>query len=195
MLWLIEALDHGLHLSLQHLGVYPRTATGLVGVLFAPLIHSSWDHLLSNSFALLVLGTILRYGYPRAAGPALTLIYLLSGVGVWCLGRASFHFGASGLTHGMAFFIFTTGMLRRDRLSHALSLVAVFLYGGMIWTIFPLQPDISYESHFFGAASGVLAAFLFRRRDPPLAEKHYDWEDEEPQDGNMPEGDEPRPPD
>ena len=85
MLWLIEALDHGLHLSLQHLGVYPRTATGLVGVLFAPLIHSSWDHLLSNSFALLVLGTILRYGYPRAAGPALTLIYLLSGVGVLAL--------------------------------------------------------------------------------------------------------------
>ena len=178
MLWLIEALNQGLHLSLQHLGIYPRTATGLAGVLFAPLIHGSWEHLLSNSFALLVLGTILRYGYPRAAGPALTLIYLLSGLGVWCLGRASFHVGASGLTHGMAFYIFTTGILNRDRLSLALSLVAVFLYGGMLWTIFPLQPDVSYESHFFGAASGILAAFLFRRLDPPLAEKHYDWEDE-----------------
>jgi membrane associated rhomboid family serine protease len=195
LLWLIEVLDRGLHLSLEQLGVYPRTAAGLAGVLFGPLIHGSWNHLLSNSFALLILGTALRYGYPRAAGPALLMVYLLSGLGVWCLGRDSYHFGASGLTHGMMFFIFTTGILRRDRLSIALSMIAFFLYGGMIWSIFPQETGVSFESHFFGAASGVLAAFLFRRLDPLPPEKHYDWEDEEQQDGNMPEGDEPRPPD
>ena len=178
LLWLIEVLDRGLHLSLEQLGVYPRTAAGLAGVLFGPLLHGSWSHLLSNSFALLILGTALRYGYPRAAGPALIMVYLLSGLGVWCLGRDSYHFGASGLTHGMMFFIFTTGILRRDRLSIALSLIAFFLYGGMVWSIFPQEPGISYESHFFGAASGVLAAFLFRRLDPLQPEKHYDWEDE-----------------
>ena len=178
LLWLIEALDRSLHLSLEHLGVYPRTASGLAGVLFGPLLHGSWSHLLSNSFALLILGTALRYGYPRAAGPVLILVYLLSGIGIWCLGRNSYHFGASGLTHGMMFFIFTTGILRRDRLSIALSLIAFFLYGGMLWSIFPQEPGISYESHFFGAASGVLAAFLFRHLDPPPPDKHYDWEDE-----------------
>ena len=178
LLWLIEALDQGLHLSLEKLGVYPRTTAGLAGVLFAPLIHGSWSHLLSNSFALLILGTGLRYGYPRAAGPVLVLVYLLSGLGVWCLGRESYHIGASGLTHGMMFFIFTTGILRRDRLSIALSLIAFFLYGGMVWSIFPQEPGISFETHFFGAASGVLAAFLFRRLDPLPPEKHYDWEDE-----------------
>ncbi len=178
LLWLVEVLDRGLHLSLPRLGVYPRTAAGLAGVLFAPLIHGSWSHLLSNSFALLILGTGLRYGYPRAAGPVLVLVYLLSGLGVWCLGRESYHIGASGLTNGMMFFIFTTGILRRDRLSIALSLIVFFLFGGMVWSIFPQEPDISYESHFFGAASGVLAAFLFRRLDPLPPEKHYDWEDE-----------------
>jgi membrane associated rhomboid family serine protease len=178
LLWLIEVLDRGLHLSLEQLGVYPRTAAGLAGVLFGPLIHGSWNHLLSNSFALLILGTALRYGYPRAAGPALLMVYLLSGLGVWCLGRDSYHFGASGLTHGMMFFIFTTGILRRDRLSIALSMIAFFLYGGMIWSIFPQETGVSFESHFFGAASGVLAAFLFRRLDPLPPEKHYDWEDE-----------------
>jgi len=178
LLWLIVALGLGLHLPLIRLGIYPRTAAGLAGVLFAPLIHGSWGHLLSNSFALLILGTALRYGYPRAAGPVIVLVYLLSGLGVWCLGRESYHIGASGLTHGMMFYIFTTGILRRDRLSIALALIAFFLFGGMVWSIFPQQPDISYESHFFGAASGVLAAFLFRRLDPPQPEKHYDWEDE-----------------
>jgi len=178
LLWLVVALGLLLHLPLIQLGIYPRTAAGLAGVLFAPLIHGSWNHLLSNSFALLILGTALRYGYPRAAGPVVILVYLLSGLGVWCLARESYHIGASGLTHGMMFFIFTTGILRRDRLSIALSLIAFFLYGGMIWSIFPQESDISYESHFFGAASGVLAAFLFRHLDPPPPDKHYDWEDE-----------------
>jgi membrane associated rhomboid family serine protease len=193
LLWAVELLDRDLHLSLERLGVYPRTVTGLAGILFGPLIHGSWNHLLSNSFALLILGTGLRYGYPRAAGPVLVLVYLLSGLGVWCLGRESYHIGASGLTHGIMFFIFTTGILRRDRLSIALSLIAFFLYGGMVWSIFPQEPGISFESHFFGAASGVLAAFLFRRLDPPPPEKHYDWEDEIAQDDNIPEGNEPRP--
>ena len=184
LLWLVVALGLVLHLPLIQLGIYPRTAAGLAGILFAPLIHGSWGHLISNSFALLILGTALRYGYPRAAGPVVILVYLLSGLGVWCLGRESYHIGASGLTHGMMFFIFTTGILRRDRPSIALSLIAFFLYGGMVWSIFPQQPGISYESHFFGAASGVLAAFLFRRLDPPQPEKHYSWEDETEDDIN-----------
>jgi len=191
LLWLVEALDHGLHLSLVKLGVYPRSAAGLAGVLFAPLIHGSWSHLLSNSFALLILGTALRYGYPRAAGPVFVLVYLLSGLGVWCLGRESYHIGASGLTHGMMFFIFTTGILRRDRLSIALSMIVFFLYGGMVWSIFPQEPGISYESHFFGATSGIAAAFLFRRLDPPPPEKHYDWEDTAPPDGEIQPGEHP----
>ena len=72
--------------------------------------------------------------------------------------------------------IFVSGILRRDRLSIALSLIVFLLYGGMVATIFPQQPDISYESHFFGALMGVIAAFLFRNRDPAPPGKTYDWE-------------------
>jgi membrane associated rhomboid family serine protease len=178
MLWLFEVLDRALDLQLFRLGVYPHSLHGLYGILFAPLIHGSWTHLLSNSFALLVLLTALLFGYPRSARPALLLIYLGSGLGVWLFARENYHFGASGLTHGMMFYVFTSGILRRDRRSIALSLIVFFIYGGMIWSIFPQEPRISYESHFFGALCGVLAAFLFARRDPPPAGKHYDWEDE-----------------
>ena len=180
LLWGIEILDRGLGLQLHHLGIYPREPAGLWGIAYAPLLHGSWGHLLSNSFALLILGVALLYGYPRAAVPALLFVYLCSGAGVWLFARSSFHFGASGLTHGMMFFIFTSGILRRDRLSIALSLIVFFIYGGMIWSIFPQEPGISYESHFFGALAGLLAAFLFRDRDPPVPEKKYDWEDEDP---------------
>lgn len=178
LLWAIEILDRVLELRLYRLGVYPLAVNGLPGILFGPLIHGSWGHLLSNSFALLILGTALLYGYPNSAKPALLLIYLGSGIGVWLFARSSFHFGASGLTHGMMFFIFTSGVLRRDRLSIALSMIVFFIYGSMIWTIFPQEPGISYESHFFGAVTGILAAFLFRNNDPLPAVKTYDWEEE-----------------
>jgi membrane associated rhomboid family serine protease len=176
LLCAIELLDRSLHLQLHHFGVYPLDPVGLRGILLAPLIHGSWYHLLSNGFALLVLGTALLYGYPRAAKPVLALVYIGSGTGVWLFARHSYHFGASGLTHGMMFFIFTTGILRRDKLSVALSLIVFLLYGNMVWSIFPQEAGISYESHFFGAITGVLAAFLFRRLDPAPPAKTYDWE-------------------
>jgi len=179
LLWLIEILDRALDLNLYHLGVYPREPAGLFGILYAPLIHSSWNHLLSNSFALLVLGTALVYGYPRSTMPVFLMVYFCSGICTWLFARQSYHIGASGLAHGMMFFIFTIGILRRDRLSVALAMIVFFVYGGMIWSIFPQEPRISYESHFFGAVIGVIAAFLFKNHDPSLPEKEYQWEHEE----------------
>lgn len=176
LLWTIKLLDTGFDLHLSRLGVYPRVWHGLWGVAFAPLIHGSWEHLISNSLVLLVLGVVLLYGYPRSSRHVLMLVWLGSGLGVWLFARSSYHFGASGLAHGLMFFVFVSGILRRDRLSIALSLIVFFLYGGMVATIFPQQPGISYESHFFGALMGVIAAFVCRHREPALPEKTYDWE-------------------
>ena len=183
LLWLIELLDQSFGLNLSRLGVYPRELQGLPGILAAPLIHGGWLHLASNSFALLVLGTVMLYGYPRAALPLLVLVWLGAGIGVWLFARGSYHFGASGLTHGLI-FIFVSGILRHDRLSIALSMIVFFLYGGMVWTVFPNEPGVSFESHFFGAVMGLTGAFLFFGRDPLPPEKHYDWEEEEEPDDN-----------
>ncbi len=179
VLWVIELADNAFHLHLEYLGVYPREPVGLRGVLFAPLIHGNWGHLISNSISLAVLGVVLLYGYPRSKSYVLLLIYLGSGLGVWLFARSSLHFGSSGLTHGIMFFIFVSGILRRDKLSIALAMIVFFLYGGMIWTIFPNEPGVSYESHFFGALMGLIAAFLFRDMDPMLPAKTYDWEGED----------------
>ena len=184
LLWVIEILDRLLNLNLYQLGVYPREPLGLLGILYGPLIHGSWNHLLSNSFALLILGTALVYGYPRSTLPVFLSIYLFSGILTWLFARQSWHFGASGLTHGMMFFIFTIGILRGDRLSVALAMIVFFVYGGMVWSIFPQEPGISYEGHFFGAIIGVLAAFLFRDRDPSIPAKEYPWENEDLEDEN-----------
>lgn len=179
LLWWIGALDNLFQLDLIRFGVFPRELHGLKGILFAPLIHGSWFHLIANTAPLLVLGTALLYGYPRAAVIALPSIYLLSGLGVWLFARGYYHVGSSGLAHGMMFFVFVIGVLRRDRLSIALALIVFFLYGGMIWSIFPQKQEVSFESHFFGAAAGVLMAILLRNLDLPLPRKKYEWEEEE----------------
>ena len=182
LLWVIWLADYTLGLGLVRFGVYPQRISGLTGILFAPLIHGSATHILANSAPLLVLGTALVYGYPRSAPIVLLVVYLGSGLGIWMFGRESYHIGASGLTHGLMFFIFVVGVLRRDRRAIALSLVVFFLYGGMIWGIFPRDPGVSFESHFFGALIGLVLAFMLRDRDPRPPDKRYSWEDETEED-------------
>ena len=154
-----------LDLRLFRYSIYPRETGGLKGILFSPLIHGGWNHLFANTAPLFVLGTALLYGYPRSAKLVIPLLYLGPGLGVWGLARSSYHLGASGLTYGLMFYIFVIGMLRRDMQSIAISLLVFFLYGGMIWGIFPRCPGISFESHIFGALVGVVSAFLFRNLD------------------------------
>ncbi len=178
LLWLIKLADVVFALDLIQYGVQPRAISGLWGILFGPLIHGSWVHIFSNTLPLFILGTALLYGYPNAARYAIPLIFLVSGACVWVFARSSYHVGASGLTHGMMFFVFVSGVLRRDKRAIALALLVFFLYGGMVWTIFPNDPHISYESHLFGAITGVMLAFFLRNHDPTPPQKKYDWEDE-----------------
>lgn len=117
-------------------------------------------------------------GYPRSSKFVFPIIYFGTGLMVWLFGRESFHIGASGLSFGFLTFVFVIGALRWDKQAIALSCLVFFLYGGMIWGIFPSQPGISFESHFFGAILGVFCAIIFRNFDPKPPQKRYDWEDE-----------------
>ena len=181
-LWLIKSFEWWTGTELTAFGIYPRDPQGLRGIVFAPLIHGSFEHLIANTPALLVLGASAIYGYPRASRLIIPTIYVGSGLGVWLFAREIYHIGASGLSFGLMFFVFAIGVLRRDRRASALSMIVFFLYGGMIWGIFPGRPGISFEYHFFGAAIGVIGAIVLRRFDPPPPEKKYSWELEDEND-------------
>lgn len=178
-IWAIWALDAWFDLRLHVLGIYPGRAASLPAIVSAPLIHGSLEHVTANTLPLLVMLSMLLYAYPRSAWPALVVIWLGSGLIVWFIGRPAWHYGASGLTHGLMFFLFIVGALRRDRLAMAFAMVVFFLYGSMVWGIFPREPGISFEYHLAGAGLGVLLAVLLRHRDPRPAEKRYDWEGED----------------
>ncbi|MBB1088644.1 rhomboid family intramembrane serine protease [Lysobacter sp. SG-8] len=168
------------HFDVSRWTVNPGELSGLLGVLTAPLLHGSFEHFAANAVALLMLGTLAGGMYPKATLRALPLIWLGSGLGAWLLGDAgSHHLGASGLTHGLMFMVFLLGLLRRDRPAVAASMAAFLFYGGMLLTVLPREPGVSWQAHLGGALGGVLAAWLFRRLDPQPPRKRYSWEDED----------------
>lgn len=177
------------HFDVAAWSVQPWSLPGLRGVLTAPLLHGSPEHLATNAFSLLLLGTLAGAVYPRATLRALPLMWLSSGLGAWLLGSVgSHHLGASGIAHGLMFLVFVLGLLRRDRPAIAAAMIAFMLYGGMLLTILPREPGISWQAHLGGAVGGVIAAWLFRRLDPQAPRKRYSWEDED--DGSEPLRDE-----
>ncbi len=179
ILWLIKGLQITLSWDLGVYGVFPRSIDGLMGIITAPLIHGSFEHLFSNTLALFILTTALFYEYPKSAKWTFIIIYFGSGLGVWIFARESYHYGASGLTHGMMFFLFLIGILRRDKPAMAIAMIVFFLYGSMVWGVLPTKEEISFESHLFGALMGVLCAIIFRGKDPKPPEKKYSWEIDE----------------
>ncbi|MFW5450703.1 MAG: rhomboid family intramembrane serine protease [Methylophagaceae bacterium] len=179
LLWAIKGLEILLGLDVGVYSVYPRTIEGLIGIAVGPMLHGSFEHLFSNTLALFVLATALFYQYPKSAKQVFTIIYIGSGIGVWLFARESHHLGASGLTHGMMFFLFLIGVLRRDKQAIALSMIVFFLYGSMVWGILPTLERISFESHLFGALMGVVCAVVFRHKDPKPPEKKYSWEEDD----------------
>lgn len=180
VLWCVFFLDEGFHLELYRFGIFPRTVDGLVGVLASPFIHGDFDHLLNNSVPLFVLGWALMFFFPRAAGRVLFASWLVSGLLVWASARESYHIGASGVLYGLTAFLFTSGLLRKQRTLMGLSLLVVFLYGSMLWGVFPIVPRISWESHFWGAAAGVAMAYLYRHVPSAVNDPQpITWDDED----------------
>lgn len=166
LLWIIHGLSAAYEVSLVELGLLPRHSEGLIGILTAPLVHGDAGHLFNNSLPILVLGWCLVYFYPRVAWRVLLGIWLLTGIWVWISARGDRHIGASGVVYGMAAFLFVSGILRRQRALMAVSLLVVFLYGGLIWGVLPIVPRMSWESHLWGAVAGMALAFTHRRIPP-----------------------------
>jgi len=178
LLWVIAVLDWALDLGPEDFGVRPRQLAGLPGILFAPLLHGGFGHLIANSPPLLVLGTTMLYLYPQSALRVLPAVYLGPGIAVWLFARGSSHVGASGLVYGLVSYIFVAGLLRRDRRAIAASLLVCFMYGALVWGVLPIERGVSWETHLAAAVIGVLLAIALRRLDIP-PRRRYSWEDEE----------------
>jgi len=177
LIWAVFLAEYGFDISLKQFGVRPRTLEGLIGVFTYPLLHGGWEHITNNSVTAFVLLFGMFSFYGRLGWKVLFWSWIMSGLWIWIAARDGNHIGFSGVIYALATFIFFAGLLRRYFRLMALSGVVVFLYGSMVWGIFPIDPQISWEGHLFGALAGLILAFYFKQSGPQRPK--YSWEIEE----------------
>jgi membrane associated rhomboid family serine protease len=183
VMWLVKAVELIFSLDLTPLGIFPLTIKGLPGIIFSPFVHAGFNHLFSNSLPLFFLGTALFYFYGEIAVKVGLWTWFITGFLVWLGGREAWHIGASGLVYGLASFLFFSGIIRRYFRLIALSLLIVFLYGSMVWGIFPdVYKNVSWESHMLGFVSGIILAIWYSKEGPQ--EPTPEWMEEEEEDKN-----------
>ncbi len=161
-------------------GNHPREWSHWWGIFSMPFLHGSWEHIWNNTASFTVLNTLLFYFYREIALKTWVAIFLFSGLFVFLLGvPGSNHVGASGIVYGLAFFVFTAGMLNmRHLIMLRVSMVVLFLYGSIIWGIFPIEERVSWEGHLGGAIAGAGLAFLFRDQLPERPKSRWEIEEE-----------------
>ena len=174
VLFIVEWIEHTYGIRFAKYGVLPRTLEGLKGVLLSPFIHSDWKHLTNNALPLFVLTATLGFFYKGIAKEVFLWSWFISGLWLWAIGRPSFHIGASGLLYALASFLFFSGFIRKHTKLMSISMFVVFLYGGMVWGIFPMKKHISWEGHLAGALAGLILAYWFKDNGPPKQVYQYE---------------------
>lgn len=173
-IWIVFWIEVRFGVDFTNFGVYPRTVEGLRGVIASPFIHSDMEHLFHNTIPLLVLSTSLFYFYRKLSWKILLYGLLVTGILTWSIGRPAFHIGASGIIYMLAAFLFFKGIFSKYYRLVALSLIVVFLYGGLLWYVAPIDPEISWEGHLSGLVTGLLFALIYKKNI--VVTPKYEWE-------------------
>ncbi len=167
VLWVVYVLQFYEVINTEAYGNWPQHLEGLKGIIFSPFIHGSFEHLISNTVPMLILLTVLLNAYPKAALTALVFIHVVSGTLVWLLAPdTGLHVGISGIIYGIAAFLVASGIFRKDRTSVTIAGFVVFIYGSLVLGFVP-EHGVSWQSHLYGALSGVIIAWFLRKLDMP----------------------------
>jgi membrane associated rhomboid family serine protease len=169
LLWVIEFYDQATGERLDADGIVPRTESGLEGILWAPLLHGGFAHLIANTLPFLIFGfLVLANGFGRFV-LVTALIWAISGLGVWLVAPAgTVTIGMSGVIFGWLTYLLVRGFFARSGTQILLAVVLFLFWGGILLGVLPGQPQVSWQGHLFGALAGVFAASLVapRRRAP-----------------------------
>ena len=166
VLWGLELLDwFFLNQALNQYGIQPRTLVGLRGIVCSPFLHGSLGHLAANTLPFIVLGWLIMLRRQRDFWIVTLNVLLLSGVGVWMVGRSNtVHIGASSLIFGYLGFLLLRGFFERGPISVAVSLLVGVFYGGLVWGVLPITQEESWEGHLLGLLAGIGCAWMLSKR-------------------------------
>lgn len=169
LLYLVELIDQLTRHSLDANGIRPLETDGLWGIIFAPVLHANWQHLMANTVPLLVLGFLMTLAGLSRFVWATAIVWILGGFGTWLIGNMGSncgptdHIGASGLIFGWLAFLLVFGLFVRKVWDIVIGLVVLFVYGGVLLSAMPVLGQcggVSWQGHLCGALAGVVAAYM-----------------------------------
>jgi membrane associated rhomboid family serine protease len=172
LLYVIEAIDTVMDGRLDQDGIRPLEVDGLWGILWAPLLHGGWPHLIANTVPALVLGFLVTLAGIGRFVYATAIIWVLGGLGTWLIGNlgvqcpyvgvqcGSTHIGASGLIFGWLTFLIVFGFFTRTVWQIVVGVVVFFVYGSVLLGVFPGTLGVSWQGHLCGALAGIVAAYV-----------------------------------
>ena len=199
LIWIVKCVEAVFHLDFSFLGIKPLQADGIPGMFLFHFLHGDWHHLYANTLPIIVLGACLYYFYKPIATKISLLLMFSTGLLTWCGARGGIHIGASALIYGLAFFLMLSGFIRRNKSLVIVSFLVIFLYGSLIWGIYPkyaIENHISWEGHLSGFIMGIALAFVYRKEGPQreIDDDDDDSEDSESSDDSGNYWDVPEPP-
>lgn len=171
LLYIIEVFDSLTGHQLDRNGIRPLETDGLIGIVFAPLLHANWEHLMANTVPALVLGFLMSLAGMSRFIYATAIVWILGGLGTWLIGNVGApsyngvvmetnHIGASGLIFGWLTFLLVFGLFTRKAWQIIVGLIVLFVYGGILLGMLPGTLGVSWQGHLSGAIAGVIAAYL-----------------------------------
>lgn len=172
LLYVIELVDSLTGHRLDENGIRPLETDGLWGIVFSPLLHADWQHLLANTGPALVLGFLMTLAGLSRFIYATAIVWILGGLGTWLIGNLGTHcpyvgvrcevnhIGASGLIFGWLAFLIVFGFFTRKAWEIVVGVIVLFIYGGILLGVLPGTPGVSWQGHLCGAVAGVVAAYV-----------------------------------
>ena len=180
LVWGVFLIDLQFDLGLNRYGNRPLKIRGLIGIFSMAFLHGGWSHIWGNTVSFFTLSVMLLYFY-RGIGPkVLFWSWAGSGLLLWTSGAAGNHIGLSGVVYALAAFLFLSGVIRKHTVLMRVALVVVFLYGSIVWGVFPIEVGVSWEGHLTGACVGGLLALVLKREGPQPPPLPTGQEGEEP---------------
>lgn len=164
---LVIANGCGLRRGLNALGIVPHSFIGLRGILFAPFLHGSFYHIISNTVPFIIFGWLIMIRNIKDFYFVSFMAALVAGLGTWLIGRpCTTHIGASGVIFGYFGYLLFRGYFDRSFVAIAISVAIAVTYGSLIWGVLPTRSYISWEGHLFGFIGGIIAAKLLSPAKP-----------------------------
>lgn len=161
-LWAVQLLNQIMGGRLAVLGIYPRHLLGLLGVVLSPLIHANWQHVISNSVMLLILGAMVLMAGLTVFINATVIIVVISGLLTWIFGRPCLHIGASSLVMGYWGYVLIQAYHQPSAVTILVAAVCLYYFMGMFDNLRPQDKRVSWEGHVFGFIAGLVCPWMLK---------------------------------